>query len=987
MQRKYRISALILALLLALPFFPAPVAEAAGAVAYVSGSGSDLNSGSSASSALASLSAAFTKLGSTGGTVVICGSVEITASVTTCTGAVTVTSVYGGVDYRKSGASLTCYKGITMAGALTLEKLNIISGTTSTTKLYPYNSIHMKGFALHIGKEVNCTLGGDCKTYLSIVSGSGNQQLTVESGHWQRVRGNDATGKSSAPVSATVNISGGTFHEKFILTGEKSRRYVNVTANIDGGEFLGGVYLVAFEKDGVFGTTPEFTGDVKITVNGGKVYGPLSVSYRRLGIFHGNYTLNLNGGELNRITEICGPDAVGGDMLGTLNFGPGVNASATVKGSETFDFCLRDGADPFVFYHNGMYYLTSTGGESIGLACAANLSDLGSAHKTTIFHAPDGYKNAWSPEIHHFTDEEVGFGNGGWYMFLGLANDNDANHSGQREYVLKCLDGDYLLGRWGDPVTGEVNQPRCISFTGTVDYNSTFCAGMSILRLNDKVYMTFVSEVGRDTLDFYQTICIVEFNNPWTISNEVSVICQSTYSWEAHGSGLGGDGVYRPKVVEGCSPVYGADGSVYLMYTGSGYWTTWYALGYMKFVGSDPLKASSWQKNPTPILQRKTTLTANTVNGCGHGSYFTDGNGKMWVCYHGYIGTNTASGRFAFLEPIYVSNSGVSIGGAGINPPDKGATQTEPLNSLPIAERASGFAKVTEAPRFRSASLTLENNIAVNFKVRNAFSELYTDLRVVFEMAGYTTELTEGTVEGDLLLFPFKNVSPAYMADSITATLYATYGGEEYELDRREYGIATYCYNQLAKTTDADTVFRALLVDLLNYGAAAQVYTNRNVTHLATYALTDEQKAWATQTDPELNNITSLSSEPVTVKATPKAASLLLQDSVKVQFKFTADSTDGLSAKIKLGNTTHTVTSDAFIVENGMYVVNFTALNAVQFSDRIEFTIYEGSTPVSKTVTYSVESYAANKKDEDGIGALVKALMKYGNSAKAYAAR
>jgi hypothetical protein len=53
-----------------------------------------------------------------------------------------------------------------------------------------------------------------------------------------------------------------------------------------------------------------------------------------------------------------------------------------------------------------------------------------------------------------------------------------------------------------------------------------------------------------------------------------------------------------PKVVEGCSPVYGEDGSIYLMYTGSGYWTTWYALGYMKLVGTDPMNPASWQKRP-----------------------------------------------------------------------------------------------------------------------------------------------------------------------------------------------------------------------------------------------------------------------------------------------------------------------------------------------------------------------------------------------------
>ncbi|MBQ5809780.1 MAG: family 43 glycosylhydrolase, partial [Clostridia bacterium] len=776
--------------------------------------------------------------------------------------------------------------------------------------------------------------------------------------------------------------------EKLILTGEKSARYVNVNATIDGGTFLGGIYLVAFEKDGTFGTNPKYYGDVNITVNDGAIYGPLSLSYRRLGAFYGNCTLNLNGGELYRITEICGPKALGGTMTGTLNFGPEVNASAKVTGSETFDFQLCTAADPFVFYHDGMYYMTSTGGTSIGLACAANLSDLGSAAKTTIFKAPSTYKNAWSPEIHYFSDEEIGFGKGGWYMFLGLANTEDEDHSGQREYVLKCLDGDYLLGRWGNPLTGAVNEPLMIEFTysnsqGT-NYNDIFCAGMSILRVNGKVYMTFVSEIGRDTSAFHQTINIVTFKTPWEITGEPVKICEPTYDWEMNGYSTNGT-KWWPKVVEGCSPVYGEDGSIYLMYTGSGYWTTWYALGYMKLVGTDPMNPASWQKNPTPILQRKSPLTSKTVNGCGHGSYFTDSEGKMWVCYHGYVGKNTDSGRFAFLEPIYVSNSGVSIGGAGINPPDAGHTQTEPLNSTPLAERAAGFDIMDEAPRFKSASLTLQNNIAINFKVRNFDSLRYTNVRVEFEMAGKTTVVNEGVQDNNLLVFSFKNLSPAFMTETVTAKLYATYDGQEYELDCKEYSIATYCYNQLA--TDAasqNTALRTMLVDLLNYGSESQLYTNRNTDKLANAQLTEAQRAWATQTVPTYTSVLSFSDAPDVEKAVWKSASLYMQDNIQIRFKLQAESVEGLNAVITLDGRTWTVPAESFNLVGGVYVISFDKLVATQLSEKVEITICEGVVPVSKTLTYSVETYAAKTEENEAHYAIVNAMMKYGNAAMVY---
>ena len=990
MRKTFRLLAFLLSILTVFSLIPVNFsAEAAGAVVYVKDGGNDANDGSSPSSAKATLKTAINAVSGTGGTVVVCGPLSVKSGVvpTAHSNKVTVTSLYNGTDYAKTaGAKLIFTANIALSGPMEFNNVTLATSVVSgATNMYPYNSIKPKGNELVIGDGIKNELLNGCETYLSIVDGNNAQKITINSGNWQRVRGNDYG--SSTSVNFTIN--GGTFHEKLIITGENGNYQTNVTAVINGGEFLGGVYLVAFEKDGAFKTNPTYSGNVNITVNGGAIYGPLSVSYRRLGTFIGSYTLNLNGGELHRITEICGPGAVGGTMTSTLNYGENVDPTAVVTGSETFEICLCEAADPFVFYHNGMYYMTSTGGASIGLSCAANLSDLGEAAKTTIFKTTT-YKNAWSPEIHHFTDEEIGEGNGGWYLFLGLANTEDTDHSGQREYVLKCLDGDYLLGKWGDPVTGAVNQPRAIEFTYSnsqgENYNDIFCAGMSIVRIDGQVYMTFVSEIGRTTSSFHQTINIVEFETPWNITGKPVQICKSDYSWEMQGYGGSGTKWY-PKVVEGCSPVYGEDGSLYLMYTGSGYWTTWYALGYMKYVGTDPLDPASWQKNPTPILQRKPYLTSKTVNGCGHGSYFTDANGKMWVCYHGYVGTNTDSGRFAFLEPIYVSESGVSIGGEGIYPPDKGETQTEPLNHLPIDSRAEGFANKNvsvKSPHFTGASLTIENSIAVNFIVA-CTDERYTNVRVDFNLDGRKSSPAPVMRDDGRMVFTFTDLTPAMMSEKIEARLYATFEGNEYLLKTVEYSIADYCYNMLSSPTHtANTAFRTLVVDLLNYGAEAQKYVNNRVDKLVNASLTATQKAWGTQTQPTYTSILSFSEDPATVKATWKGASLNLKDTVRVNYRFAAESVDNLTVVITLGGRTYRYNSGSFVYDNGTYLLTFSKIIASQLSEPIEATIYEGDTPVSKTVTYSVESYAASVERGEEHFDMVTAIMKYGNAVKAY---
>ena len=94
-----RILALCLCFVLATPLFP--VSFAAEKVVFVSNKAS--GNGSSASSPVGSLEAALSKLGSDGGTVVVCGKVDVSANITVPAhkGKLTVTSLYDGVDYRK----------------------------------------------------------------------------------------------------------------------------------------------------------------------------------------------------------------------------------------------------------------------------------------------------------------------------------------------------------------------------------------------------------------------------------------------------------------------------------------------------------------------------------------------------------------------------------------------------------------------------------------------------------------------------------------------------------------------------------------------------------------------------------------------------------------------------------------------------------------------------------------------------------------------
>ena len=294
--------------------------------------------------------------------------------------------------------------------------------------------------------------------------------------------------------------------------------------------------------------------------------------------------------------------------------------------------------------------------------------------------------------------------------------------------------------------------------------------------------------------------------------------------------------------------------------------------------------------------------------------------------------------------------------------------------------------------KFASASLTLQDNIAVNFKARTSlFTEAgYTDSYVVFELNGVETVVSESYTSGVNTVFDFTNIAPHQMNDMITATLYATYNGVEYKSESISYGVISYCNNMLNKyTTDDYAKLRTLLVDLLNYGAESQIYTGYNTDNLVNGNLTETQKAWGTA---DARTYTNLLAPAYTTIDNPsvtwKAAGLNLKDRVEIRVKFLADDINNLEIKVRDDNGNNwEIKADKFeAIPEGGYYAYFNGLNAGMMSEPVYFTMYDGDTVVSNTLRYSVESYAYSKANgaDAALGKLVQAMMKYGDAAYNY---
>jgi len=187
-----------------------------------------------------------------------------------------------------------------------------------------------------------------------------------------------------------------------------------------------------------------------------------------------------------------------------------------------------------------------------------------------------------------------------------------------------------------------------------------------------------------------------------------------------------------------------------------------------------------------------------------------------------------------------------------------------------------------------------------------------------------------------------------------------------------------------------------LVVDMLNYGAAAQVYFGHNPSHLANIRLTDEQKAYASA------DIGSLSQDGFGYSGLYYGTSLSLDGTIFINFYFEnvpLAAVESLTATVSFtdylgeyASFTQSV-SDMRVTENGevaTVVVTVKNLTPADFSSLITCKLYsDGSDSPIGTVTDSIELYAkdslGNATDENIIE-LYKQIIKYGKSAqKAFA--
>ena len=313
-----------------------------------------------------------------------------------------------------------------------------------------------------------------------------------------------------------------------------------------------------------------------------------------------------------------------------------------------------------------------------------------------------------------------------------------------------------------------------------------------------------------------------------------------------------------------------------------------------------------------------------------------------------------------------------------------------------------GESETKEAPntallRRRGNALSLESSITLATYITKDVVDYYDEVYAEFTRNGKTEKvypsgktLTSNSIV--YCIFDYTGISPQALGDDVSITFYGVKDGVTYNGNAYKYSATDYIKSTLNKPTSSAKL-KTLLVDLVYYGEACQVYQNYKIDNLLTDILTDEQKALRSTADLNLTNIKNASYETCENRLVKFGTALRLNNSVEIAIplNMTNVTLDDLSFKVKIGSRTLTYTyaenPDNFEKgKDGYWYFYFDGVYANQMSDEVFITAYKGDEQVSYTLKYSVESYAATVTDAK-LKAVTDAMMRYGNSAKAYAGK
>jgi len=272
---------------------------------------------------------------------------------------------------------------------------------------------------------------------------------------------------------------------------------------------------------------------------------------------------------------------------------------------------IGKGADPWVIWHKGYYYVCQSNGDinskGISVRKSSKLSQLGKP--VTVWTTPaTGWNSSqvWAPELHYFNKK--------WYIYYAAGKDGPP-YIHQRSGVLESVTDD-PQGKYID---------KGILNTGVDSQNETgmiWAIDVNVGYIGGKLYATWSGWEQNATTDkTSQHLYIAEMSNPWTISSTRVKISSPDQPWETGG----------PLDLNEGPQFLMRNGQVFIIYSTRESWTPEYRLGQLRLKNpaGNPLDAGNWEKSG-PVFQG-----TSKVLGTGHASFTQSADGKeWWIFYH-----------------------------------------------------------------------------------------------------------------------------------------------------------------------------------------------------------------------------------------------------------------------------------------------------------------------------------------------------------------
>lgn len=304
---------------------------------------------------------------------------------------------------------------------------------------------------------------------------------------------------------------------------------------------------------------------------------------------------------------------------------------------------LPAGADPWSIHKDGFYYYMHTTGKDLTIWKTTDLSKLGQAERKTVWTPPATgpfSREIWAPELH--------FLRGKWYIYFAADDGQNRNH---RLYVLENPSPDPTQGTW--TMKGQLKTP-----------DDKWAIDGSVFEHRGRLYLLWSGWEGDE--NGRQDIYLCRLRDPFTAEGPRVRISDPRFPWEQHGfiPTPGPDDKPIVLVNEGPQFLRGPDGGLHVVYSASGCWTDFYALGMVSAsADADLMKADSWVKHPEPVFR------ASGVKGthaAGHNSFFKSPDGTQdWILYHANLEAGQGCGlqRSPRMQPFTWSATGTPVFG------------------------------------------------------------------------------------------------------------------------------------------------------------------------------------------------------------------------------------------------------------------------------------------------------------------------------------